>query len=165
MRGICHIRRPLPPATVLLVAALALALAACAAAEQGGASPGEASPGSIQVPVEGGGTYTRLAPARLATMLADTPGLLLVNVHVPYAGEIEGTDAFIPYDQVASRVDELPADKDAPLVVYCRSGRMSTIAAETLVRLGYTRILELDGGFDAWRSAGYPLRQAPRGGG
>ncbi len=35
---------------------------------------------------------------------------------------------------------------------------MSTIAAETLVKLGYTNIWELKGGMQAWEVAGYPLQ-------
>ena len=166
-------RRALPLSALLLVAAVAVAVAACAGGDRGGASPGGASPGGaspggssaglLTVSVEGGGIYTRVAPARLATMLSarDT---LLVNVHVPYEGEIDGTDVFIPYDQVPNRLEELPADTSTQLVVYCRTGRMSAIAATSLVRLGYTSVLELEGGFDAWRSAGFPLVQRPRDG-
>ncbi len=111
---------------------------------------------------EGGGTYLSVSPTRLDAMLA-TKDFTFVNVHVPYEGEIAGTDAFIPYDQVTTRLAELPAAMDAKILVYCRSGRMSTIAAQTLVGLGYTNVWELDGGFNAWQAAGFPLVQASQG--
>jgi rhodanese-related sulfurtransferase len=79
-----------------------------------------------------------------------------VNVHIPYEGEIPETDLFIPFDEIQDHLDELPA-WDEIIVLYCRSGSMSTTAAEVLVDEGYTNIIELDGGFNAWKAQGYEL--------
>lgn len=100
--------------------------------------------------------FTDVNPARLAEMLEDEE-VALINVHVPYEGEIPQTDAFIPFDDIASYTDELPEDKDAPIVLYCRTGRMSVEAAEALVDLGYTNVYNLDGGFVGWASEGREL--------
>jgi rhodanese-related sulfurtransferase len=89
-------------------------------------------------------------------------GHLVINVHIPYEGEIAGTDLFIPYDEIAAHSNLLPEDKDAGLVLYCMSGRMSTTAAETLASLGYTNLLHLDGGMRGWVEAGHPLERAYR---
>jgi rhodanese-related sulfurtransferase len=88
---------------------------------------------------------------------------ILVNVHIPYAGEIPGTDLQIPFDRVTENLDKLPADRAAKLVVYCRSGSMSAKARKALNGLGYERVYDVVGGMNAWTSAGYPLEQ--RGGG
>lgn len=107
-------------------------------------------------PVEGGGSYTDVGATGLAAMLTKK-NFTLINVHVPYEGEIEGTDLSIPFDQMVARAADLPTDKNARLVVYCRSGRMSAIAVRTLVALGYRDVWHLDRGMIAWQRAGYPL--------
>ena len=45
-------------------------------------------------------------------------------------------------------------DKNQILVLYCKSGPMSASAAKELAALGYTNIVELKGGFNAWKRAG-----------
>ena len=115
---------------------------------------------TAQVAVEGG-AYTDVSAGGLATMLQakDFP---LVNVHIPYEGELVGTDLFIPFDQIEAHLDQLPADRGARMVLYCRSGHMSDIAARVLVRLGYTDVWNLAGGMIAWEQAGYPLTNIAR---
>ncbi len=80
-----------------------------------------------------------------------------INVHTPFDGSIAKTDLSIPYDQIEQNLNKLPADKNAKIVLYCRSGRMSNIAAKKLVSLGYTNIWELAGGMAAWQQAGLKI--------
>ncbi len=100
--------------------------------------------------------FATLDSAELAAML-ETKDFFFVNVHIPYEGEIEGTDAFIPFDKIADHVDELPQDKDAKIVLYCRSGRMSEIAAAELAHRGYGRVSHLAGGMVDWQASGYDV--------
>jgi rhodanese-related sulfurtransferase len=100
--------------------------------------------------------YAEITPEEMETVLAAGEHLVM-NVHIPYEGEIPGTHLFIPYDEIEAHLDQLPQDRDAGLALYCRSDRMSIIAAEVLIDLGYTNLLVLDGGMLAWEAAGYPL--------
>src|SRR3972149_8621783 len=100
--------------------------------------------------------FTDITVAELSTML-ESKDFVFVNTHIPYEGEIAGTDAFIPYDELEQYADQLPADKEARIVLYCRSGRMSEIAATALVQQGYSNVYELDGGMIAWEEAGVPV--------
>jgi phage shock protein E len=90
----------------------------------------------------------------------DEAEAVVVNVHIPYEGELPGTDLFVPFDEVASS-DELPDDRDQPLVVYCRSGNMSAEATAELVELGYTDVTDLEGGMVAWEAAGRSIEMDP----
>jgi len=87
------------------------------------------------------------------------PGVVTINVHVPNEGNIAGTDLEIPFDQIGSSTD-LPTDLTTPLAVYCRSGNMSAIAVSTLSTKGYTDIVELDGGYNAWTRSGRQLERS-----
>ncbi|MBN1454176.1 MAG: rhodanese-like domain-containing protein [Anaerolineales bacterium] len=135
-------------AVILLLVGLFL-LAAC--------QPGGTSISGKQVEVQGG-TYTEISVDELHLMLKNKE-FTLVNVHVPFEGDIPNTDVSIPHDQIAQNLDMLPADKNAEIVIYCRSDRMSTIASETLVGLGYTNVYNLDGGMVAWENAGLEIER------
>ena len=80
----------------------------------------------------------------------------VVNVHVPDEGSIEGTDAWIPYDEIVDD-DRLPADRGTPILLYCKTGRMSAEAATALMDAGYSDVAHLDGGMDAWVAQGRSL--------
>ncbi len=92
----------------------------------------------------------------LASML-EKKDFFFVNVHIPYEGEIQDTDAFIPYNEIAGNLGKLPKDKNAKIVLYCRSGRMSERAAQELMDLGYTQVSHLAGGMIDWEKSGYTI--------
>jgi phage shock protein E len=147
---------------LLAVGGLAAALVAVVAVwaiATGGGGTGSASTGKV---IQGnGGTWTNISAGQLATMLK-AKDFTFLNVKTPYIGEIEGTDLYIPYTDLTARAAELPKDKTAKVVVYCRSGNESAIASQTLLDLGYTNILNLDGGMNAWTAAGHSLVQKAR---
>lgn len=96
--------------------------------------------------------HRMMDPADFAAAIVD-PNTVTINVHVPADDiQLDGTEMTMPFDNLDTGV--LPSDRDTPLAVYCRSGSMSAIAVEGLLALGYTDIVELDGGTDAWAAAG-----------
>ena len=115
----------------------------------------EEPPGGERAGGEPAQTWTVLAPQELDRMVSEGD-VFLVNTHVPYEGELPGTDAFIPYTEIASRLDELPFGEQE-VVIYCRSGNMSTQAARAMVAAGAPAFYELGGGWYAWQDAGLPF--------
>jgi rhodanese-related sulfurtransferase len=109
-----------------------------------------------QVQVDGG-SYTNVSVTELQRML-ENKDFTFINVHIPFEGDIPGTDMSIPYDQIDQNLNQI-ADKDAKIVLYCRSDRMSNIAAKTLVGLGYSNVYNLVGGMIDWESAGLSLER------
>ena len=109
-----------------------------------------------KVSVEGGGSYRSISPEELGLMLKGKD-FFLVNVHVPYAGEIEKTDALISYKDTAARIGDYPRDARAKIVVYCLTNGMSSIVVRRLVKAGFENIYMLDGGMTAWKNAGFTL--------
>ncbi len=107
-----------------------------------------------------GGSYKNISPDDLNIMLKNKD-FVFINVHIPFAGNIADTDLSIPYDQISvpEYLSQLPVDKNAKIVLYCSSGRMSAIAAEELVSLGYTNIWDLTGGMVEWEQAGYEIEK------
>ena len=65
------------------------------------------------------------------------------------AGHIPGA-ILIPYTQIEEKAEEILQDKEKQILVYCRSGRRSKIASESLAKLGYTNVKEF-GGINDWK--------------
>ena len=98
----------------------------------------------------------KLGPSELKERLKNK-NFTFINVHTPYEGEIAGTDAFIEYDGFVAERAKLPQDKNAEIILYCKTGRMSAEALLTLKSLGYTNVKHLSGGTEAWEKDGEKL--------
>ncbi len=114
----------------------------------------------IQADAPGAAGFKDLTPSEAKALLAQKEelGLFVLNTHAPYEGAIENTDAIIEdWENIASYLDQLPVDKNTPILAYCRSGRMSLAAIEQLKALGYTNLYNLKGGMIAWGAEGFEL--------
>ena len=90
-------------------------------------------------------------PGRVAVLDVREPGEVA-------SGAIENS-VRIPLGELRSRLDELERGK--LLVVHCKGGYRSSIATSILRRAGFRDIANLTGGFDAWKTAGYPCTTTP----
>jgi rhodanese-related sulfurtransferase len=63
----------------------------------------------------------------------------------------------IPRGVLEYKIGGIISDKNTPILVYCKVGGRGTFAAEVLGKLGYTSVVNLGGGWEAWETAGYPV--------
>lgn len=125
------------PAALLLT--LALALGGCTATEKQAA--------------------TLVDPAGAEALIESTPEMVVLDVRTPEEvaeGTLPGAIAIDFYSpDFAAQVAEL--DRDAPYLVYCRSGSRSGQATQIMADLGFTQVSELEGGILSWIGAGEAL--------
>lgn len=83
-------------------------------------------------------------------------GALLLDVREPeeYKAVHAPNAKLIPLGQLGSRLPEIAAYKDKPIVVMCRSGRRSAMAVSQLRDAGYTQVSNVKGGIQAWEHDG-----------
>ena len=148
------------PVVVGIIVVAAIALGGIFLATRGGSGPTGANTAGTLVQ-SSNGAWTNVSADRLASELKGHDFRLL-NVKTPYIGEIDGTDLYIPYDQLAAQASKLPQTKSAKILVYCRSGAESLEAVKILLSLGYTNVWNLDGGMNAWQASGRALVQKSR---
>jgi rhodanese-related sulfurtransferase len=97
-----------------------------------------------------------ITPSEYQVEFGDSVDHFLLDVRTPeefVSGHIAGA-VNISVESLPQRLEELPGD--LPIVVYCRSGRRSAIAADLLVKNGYQSIYDL-GGIQSWIAEGYPI--------
>ncbi|MCC8157805.1 MAG: rhodanese-like domain-containing protein [Phascolarctobacterium sp.] len=98
-----------------------------------------------------GENYQNITAAQVKARLDKGDMLTVIDVRTKeeYAsGHVPGS-ILIPFDEIKAKAGQLPQDKNTEIVVYCRSGRRSAIAADTLIALGYNRIYDM-GAVSSW---------------
>ena len=97
-------------------------------------------------------TYRQITMDEAVDMMAQETGYIILDVRRPdefAAGHIPNA-INVPNESIGTaEIPELP-DKNQLIMVYCRSGRRGKEAAEKLVKLGYTNIVEFGGILD-WK--------------
>ena len=135
----------------IISAVLCIFLTACGDATSIGIIGGEDGPTSIKLSEKGEKAMYKQITAEEAKKIMDSGEEHIIldtreqdefdEGHIPGA-------ILIPYTEIENKAEEMLPDKDAQILVYCRSGRRSKIASESLAKLGYTNVKEFGGIID-----------------
>ena len=107
-------------------------------------------------------TIELVSPSEAAQVIEDDPaGLVVLDIRTPEEfNEARLANAINVDYYDADFADQLDGlDKNAPYVMYCRSGNRSSEAVQTMKDLGFVEVYEIDGGIVNWFDAGFPVEQ------
>lgn len=104
--------------------------------------------------------WERVGVSEFEDGIQDNPDGFLLDVRTQAEWEQDGhleNATLIPHTELESRESELPSNKDELILLYCRSGNRSQDAAQTLLDMGFTNLMELETGINGWKDAGMPV--------
>jgi rhodanese-related sulfurtransferase len=106
---------------------------------------------------EQAGNYTDISAAEAKQLIDETPDLIIIDVSPDYAaGHLPGAVSYYLGD--GSLDTAIPMlDKDATYLVYCHAESPSRQGAQKLVDAGFMNVYRLEGDYQAWVDAGYPI--------
>ncbi|GIV37498.1 MAG: hypothetical protein KatS3mg032_1877 [Cyclobacteriaceae bacterium] len=98
---------------------------------------------------------------RFEKQLQDNTSKIILDVRTPeeFAGGYIPGAILIDYYSSDFRQQIQKLDKTRPVYVYCAAGGRSSSAAKILAASGFTRVYNLEGGFNAWKKAGKPVNK------
>ena len=103
-----------------------------------------------------------IAPSELLSKLdRNEPDVIVLDVRTAAefaAGHVPGARN-VSHDELPARLDELAALRDKQVILYCRSGRRTQIAEDTLRKAGFTKLLHLEGDWLAWEAEKRPVER------
>ncbi len=130
---------------------LCILLSGCGDATSIGIIGGADGPTSITVSEKGEkAMYEQITPEEAKKIMDSGEEYVILDTREQDEydeGHIPGA-ILIPYTEIENKAEEMLPDKDKLILVYCRSGRRSKIAAEALSKLGYTNVKEFGGIID-----------------
>jgi len=93
-----------------------------------------------------------------AKAMSGKAGIIILDVREPNeynAGHIVGAQN-LPRGLLEFKIAKKIPDKNATIVVYCKTGGRGSLATLRLGKMGYKNVKNMDGGWKAWKKAGYP---------
>ena len=135
----------------IISAVLCIFLTACTDATSIGIIGGADGPTSIIIAEKGEkAMYQQITPEEAKKIMDSGEEHIILDTREQDEfdeGHIPGA-ILIPYTEIENKAEEMIPDKNAQILVYCRSGRRSKIASESLAKLGYTNVKEFGGIID-----------------
>ncbi len=107
--------------------------------------------GELEAPVTTDEPFERWSVHQIRAKLDDGWAPYVLDVRKPHEADIVSlgfADRLEPHESVAAIADSLPRDRD--IVIHCKMGGRSAKAASTLAELGFTRVINMEGGITAW---------------
>lgn len=104
-------------------------------------------------------SYVDLPPAEAQALIDETPDIIIIDVSPAYAkGHLpQAVNYFIGDGSLDEAIPTL--DKDKTYLVYCHVDSVAIEGAQKLVDAGFTKVYRLEGNYEAWVDAGYPIEQ------
>ncbi len=135
----------------ITITLLCIGITACGTAGNDGSRAGNTSAETIQNQASAVANYKDIKPEEAKKRLDGETGIILLDVRTQeeYDEKHIPDSILIPVDVIEKEAQTKLTDKNATIFVYCRSGRRSAIAAEALVKMGYTKVYNL-GGINDW---------------
>jgi phage shock protein E len=151
------------PVTKSIAKLLAPALLAASCVMHAGAAE-PARPAQPMQPAQPADKAPLISQADLLSKLErKDSGVVVLDVRTATefaAGHVPGARN-VSHDELPARLDELAALRDTPVVLYCRSGRRTQLAEDVLRKAGFTKLLHLEGDYQAWEAAKRPVETSP----
>ena len=140
--------------TLVLMLGIGLILGGCATSTQTASSSLSAN----ELVEEARKNICEISVSEAKDML-DKGGCIFLDCREPKEfkmGHIPGA-INIPRGLLEFKIDKSVPDKNAKILMYCKSGGRGCLAACTLCRMGYKNVNNVSGGWKAWEKAGYPI--------
>ena len=115
------------------------------------ANPTEMSSGKMEAKGQAEGAYHRVTAAEAKQLLQDDPSIILIDVRTPqeYADKHIPGSRLIPNETI-QRDPLADISKESNIMVYCRTGHRSKLAADKLIQMGYQQVYDIEGGITVW---------------
>ncbi|MGL4552861.1 MAG: rhodanese-like domain-containing protein [Gemmataceae bacterium] len=104
-------------------------------------------------------TETTVEAVKARLDAGERPLILDVREESEYAADRVPGAVHVGKGVLERDIEEKVPDPSAEVIVYCGGGFRSALAADALQRMGYTRVISMDGGMRGWRDRGYPVER------